>query len=45
MGDNRWKVIECKNIELVGTACDAIKTGEHSVSARFPCDAVVRPPL
>ena len=45
MGDNGWKVVDGKTIELVGTACDAIKTGEHSISARFPCDVVVRPPL
>ncbi len=43
--DNGWTVIDGQTIELVGSACEAIGTGDHTLSARFPCDAVVTPPI
>jgi hypothetical protein len=43
--DNGWVVIDGQTIELKGKACDTIKNGEHVLSARFPCEAVVVPPV
>jgi hypothetical protein len=41
---NGWKLNSPTEIELVGAACDAIQSGEHEISATFPCDAVVPDP-
>jgi hypothetical protein len=41
---NGWRVLDGTTIELVGDACAAIESGDHSLSARFPCDVVVTPP-
>ena len=43
--DDGWVVIDGETVELRGEACDAIKSGEHTLSARFPCEAVVVPPV
>jgi hypothetical protein len=43
--DDGWVVVDGENIELKGEACETIKSGEHVLSARFPCEAVVVPPV
>lgn len=43
--EDGWRVIDGETIELLGEACEAIKTGHHSLSARFPCEVVVNPPV
>jgi len=37
---NGWKLNSPDEIELVGTACDTIKSGDHSISVQFPCGIV-----
>jgi len=37
---NGWKLNAPDEIELVGTSCDTIKTGDHSISVEFPCGIV-----
>jgi len=39
-----WKVVDGSTIELVGSACDAIQEGVHSLSASFPCEVIIKPP-
>jgi hypothetical protein len=34
---NGWQLNGTNQIELLGTACDLLKTGAHSVDIRFPC--------
>ncbi len=41
--DDGWVVIDGQTIELKGEACETIKSGDHVLSARFPCEAVVVP--
>lgn len=38
---NGWQLTAPDEIELLGTSCDAIKTGDHSISVEFPCGIVV----
>ena len=38
---NGWQLTAPDEIELLGTACDTIKTGDHSISVEFPCGIVV----
>lgn len=38
---NGWRLTAPDEIELLGTSCDAIKTGDHSLSVEFPCGIVV----
>lgn len=38
-----WKMNSPTEIELVGSACDAIQQGDHAVGISFPC-GVVQPP-
>jgi hypothetical protein len=38
-----WKLNNPSEIELLGTACDAIKEGDHSLTINFPC-GVFQPP-
>lgn len=39
-----WTLIDPMTIELIGAACDTLQDGDpHSVSASFPCGAVVIP--
>jgi hypothetical protein len=37
---NGWKLNGPDEIELVGTSCDKIKLGDHSISVQFPCGIV-----
>jgi hypothetical protein len=39
-----WRIIDGSTIELVGSACEAIQSGEHTLTASFPCEAIVMPP-
>jgi von Willebrand factor type A domain len=38
---NGWRLTAPDEIELVGTACETIKMGDHSISVQFPCGIVV----
>lgn len=38
---NGWRVNSPTQIELVGSACDAIKTGDVTASVACPCDAFI----
>ncbi len=38
---NGWKLNPPNEVELVGSACDAIKSGDHQVSIDFPCGVYV----
>jgi hypothetical protein len=37
---NGWRVNSETEIEILGTACDTIKMGDHNVEIRFPCGAI-----
>lgn len=37
--ENGWKVNGPSEIELLGTACDAIKSGDHDLKIEFPCES------
>lgn len=39
-----WRLNGSSELEILGDACDAIKEGQHEISASFPCDAVVLGP-
>jgi hypothetical protein len=41
---NGWKLNTESEIEIVGTSCDKIQTGEHTLTVTFPCGAVVIDP-
>jgi hypothetical protein len=41
---NGWKLNSPTEIELVGTACQAIKTGDHDVRVTFPCGVITTIP-
>ena len=38
-GDDGWQVNTPSQIELLGTACEAIKSGDHDLEINFPCEA------
>lgn len=38
---NGWQLTAPDEIELLGTACQTIKAGDHSISVEFPCGIVV----
>jgi hypothetical protein len=38
---NGWKLNGPDEIELLGTACETIKKGDHAISVEFPCGIVV----
>lgn len=38
---NGWQLTAPDEIELLGTACETIKKGDHSISVEFPCGIVV----
>lgn len=38
-GPDGWKVNSPSQIELVGAACDAIKSGDHDIDISFPCES------
>ncbi len=37
--DDGWQVNTASQIELLGEACETIKSGEHGLSIKFPCEA------
>ena len=37
--ENGWQVNTPSQIELLGTACEAIKSGDHDLDISFPCEA------
>jgi hypothetical protein len=39
-----WQLSAPDEVELLGAACQAIKTGDHSLSINFPCGAFTPPP-
>ncbi len=39
--ENGWRLVTDSRIELVGSACDTLKSGDHTFSAQFPCDVVI----
>jgi hypothetical protein len=41
---NGWKIVDGSTIELMGTACESIQDGMHTVGASFPCEAIREPP-
>lgn len=38
-GPDGWQVNSPSQIELLGAACDTIKSGEHDLSIKFPCES------
>lgn len=38
---NGWQLNTPTQIELLGTSCDAIQNGDHTVTGNFPCDAII----
>ncbi len=38
-GPDGWVVLNPSQIELVGAACEAIKSGDHDLDVTFPCDS------
>ncbi|HRI64868.1 MAG TPA: VWA domain-containing protein [Polyangium sp.] len=38
---NGWRLVSPTEIELLGTACQTIKSGDHTLSVQFPCGIVV----
>ncbi len=37
--ENGWQVNTPSQIELLGTACEAIKSGDHDIDIKFPCES------
>ncbi|MGE0325225.1 MAG: VWA domain-containing protein [Polyangiaceae bacterium] len=37
---NGWKLNSPSQVELVGDACDAIKSGDHDIKISFPCGSI-----
>lgn len=44
-GPDGWVVNSPTQIELVGMACETIKSGDHDLDVTFPCDAFVPVPV
>ena len=40
-----WRVNTSTQIELVGKACETIKTGDHELDVTFPCGSFVADPI
>src|SRR5262249_51322276 len=40
---NGWKLDSATQIELTGTACQSIQSGQHTLKVSFPCNAVTVP--
>jgi hypothetical protein len=36
---NGWQVNTPSQIELLGRACDTIKSGDHDLAIKFPCES------
>jgi hypothetical protein len=43
-GDDGWQVNSPSQIELLGAACETIKSGEHDLKIKFPCGSF-NPPV
>lgn len=43
--DEDWQVNSPSQIELLGDACDTIKSGEHDLSIKFPCESFEPKPV
>jgi hypothetical protein len=41
--ENGWQVNTPSQIELLGSACEAIKRGGHDIDIQFPCESFVEP--
>src|SRR5262249_7353882 len=39
-----WKMIDENHIELLGAACDKLKSASATLEAKFPCDVLRCPP-
>ena len=37
---NGWRVNSPTEIEILGTACDSIKMGDHNIEISFPCGVI-----
>lgn len=44
-GPDGWIVNSPTQIELVGMACETIKSGDHDIDVSFPCDAFIPVPV
>lgn len=38
---NGWRLNGPSEVELLGTACELVRTGEHSIDVSFPCGVIV----
>jgi hypothetical protein len=41
--ENGWQVNTPSQIELLGSACEAIKSGDHDIDIEFPCESFIEP--
>jgi hypothetical protein len=41
---NGWRLNGPSEVELLGTSCDAVKMGDHSIDVAFPCGVVIPNP-
>jgi hypothetical protein len=37
---NGWRLNGPSEVEILGTTCEILKSGEHSIDVRFPCDVI-----
>jgi hypothetical protein len=37
---NGWRLNGPSEVEILGTTCETLKSGEHSIDVRFPCDVI-----
>lgn len=44
-GPDGWQVNSPSQIELLGAACEAIKSGDHDISIKFPCESFEPKPV
>jgi hypothetical protein len=42
-GEDGWQVNSPSQIELLGSACETIKRGDHDLDIKFPCESFVEP--
>jgi hypothetical protein len=43
--ENGWKVNSATQLELLGEACETIKSGDHDLKIKFPCGSFQPPPV
>lgn len=41
---NGWRLNDPSTVELTGTACELVKTGDHEIDISFPCDVIIPVP-